>query len=391
MKLLFVVDGRSPIALNWIRYFAGMGDEVHLVSLFHCQPALQLTSLHILPVAFSRAAELGGQAGSGSALKRLAPPGLRTRLRQLFVPRSLPKAAASLDEIIRSIQPDLVHAMRIPYEGMLAAQAVPPGLPLLVSVWGNDFTLHAASSPTLGKLTRQTLARASALHCDCRRDLRLAQVWGYAEEKPGIVLPGGGGIDLAVFHPAEPELETSQPLTLINPRGLRAYVRSDTFFQALPAVLRRYPQARILCPAMLGEAEAERWLQKLNLSGNVTLLPHLNRLEMADAFRKSQIALSISTHDGTPNTLLEAMASGCFPVAGDIEPLREWIASGENGLLVNPADPAALAQAILQAAGASDLRARARLFNLGLVRERAEYRQVMEQARQFYGQIAGRL
>ena len=40
---------------------------------------------------------------------------------------------------------------------------------------------------------------------------------------------------------------------------------------------------------------------------------------MAALFRQAQVMLSITTHDGTPNTLLEGLASGCFPIAGDIE------------------------------------------------------------------------
>ena len=54
LKLLFVVDGRSPIALNWIRYFVDAGHEVHLASMYPCQPDLELASLTIIPVAFSQ-------------------------------------------------------------------------------------------------------------------------------------------------------------------------------------------------------------------------------------------------------------------------------------------------------------------------------------------------
>jgi hypothetical protein len=53
MKILFVADGRSPIALNWLRYFVERGDEVHFASTFACQPDLKLASLELVPVAFS--------------------------------------------------------------------------------------------------------------------------------------------------------------------------------------------------------------------------------------------------------------------------------------------------------------------------------------------------
>ena len=35
-------------------------------------------------------------------------------------------------------------------------------------------------------------------------------------------------------------------------------------------------------------------------------------------------------HDGTPNTLLEGMACGCLPVAGDLDSIREWLKPGQR-------------------------------------------------------------
>ena len=121
-------------------------------------------------------------------------------------------------------------------------------LPLLVSVWGNDFTLHAPSTPWMRQATRRALARADALHSDTQRDLLLASDWGFDPAKPGIVLPGGGGIQLDVFYPPD----TPPGPVVINPRGLRAYVRNDTFFKAVPLVLEQIPEARFLCPTMQG-------------------------------------------------------------------------------------------------------------------------------------------
>jgi len=129
MKLLFVVDGRSPIALNWIRYFVERDHEVHIASMYPCRPDLELASLTIIPVAFSGAVESGGQGSKGAGVKgrllrMIGTPNFRTWMRQRFVPRSLPKVADNLHSLIANLQPDLVHAMRVPYEGMLAALAM---------------------------------------------------------------------------------------------------------------------------------------------------------------------------------------------------------------------------------------------------------------------------
>jgi glycosyltransferase involved in cell wall biosynthesis len=390
MRLLFVVDGRSPIALNWICYFINNGDEVHLVSTFPCQPEAGLASFEFIPVAFSGIKS--NNIASKIISKRVdlphgdrgfsgfVPLRLRTALRQWLGLLTIPEAARRLAIIVDRIKPDIVHAMRIPFEGMLATRA-DLRTPLLISVWGNDFTLHARSNPWMAAYTRQALRGTTSLHTDCRRDLHLAQKWGFASNKPSIVLPGAGGVQLDVFYP--PSERNAMPV-IINPRGFRAYLRSDTFFRAIPLVQAKLPRARFVCPGMAGEPEAQRWLGKTRMYEAVELLPLQSREQMADLFRMAQVAVSPSTHDGTPNTLLEAMACACFPIAGDIESLREWIIPGENGLLVNPGDATALAEAILQAYSDSELLQRASEINLGLIKGRAEYKTVMGRAGEFY-------
>jgi hypothetical protein len=253
MKLLFVADGRSPITVNWLSYLVERGHAVHLVSSYPCAPELELASVHVLPVAFGALAgdtpvlPTVGMSDLPAQVRRLArnaiPTGLRTRIRQWFGPLTLSKAAAELAQIQGEIQPDLVHAMRIPYEGMLAAVAN-LSTPLIISVWGNDFTLHAPSTLLTRRYTRLALQRARALHVDCNRDLRLAREWGFAEQKPSIVLPTSGGIQTDIFYPSE----QGKILTVINPRGFRAYVRNDSFFRAIPTVLRRHPQVQFSVP-----------------------------------------------------------------------------------------------------------------------------------------------
>jgi glycosyltransferase involved in cell wall biosynthesis len=406
MRLLYVADARSPIALNWIRYFVARGDEVHLIS---STPALVasipgLASLSIVPLALTwlhspnaPGSDSSSRQGRGSALitklRHGTSAGVVTDVRYLVSSLEIHRHVKTARQLIGRIRPDLVHAMRIPFEGVLAALAN-DAFPLLTSVWGNDFTLFARRYSTIASLTRRTLKRTDALHCDCRRDLNLAMTFGFDSHKPSIVLPGAGGVQDGVFNLGAPDQNLSRDLNIpasaeviINPRGFRGYVRNDVFFRSIPLILERRPNAVFLCSAMAGNPIAEAWLKKLGIAHAVRLLPGVERVEMAQYFRLAAITVSLSEHDGTPNTLLEAMACGCFPVAGDIETTREWITPGENGLLCDPADPRAAANAILQALEDSHLRERARTINLGLIAERADYKRSMATAAEFYARI----
>jgi glycosyltransferase involved in cell wall biosynthesis len=381
MRILFVADCRSPIAQNWIRHFAARGDEIYLASTFACPAGVDfpINGLEIIPVAFSALKKANQRPGSASARTL----GLRTVIKQWFGPLTIRGAAQRLRGFIERIKPDLIHAMRIPYEGMLAADSA-LGRPLIVSTWGNDFTLHAPSTRLMSHYTRWAMQVADALHADCQRDLRLAREWGFSLEKPGLVIPGNGGVRSDVFYPpAEP---VEEPV-VINPRGFRPYVRNDMFFKAVPLVLARQPNAKFFFASMADESQATQWIRELNISHAVQLLPPLPHAKMAEVFRRAQIIASPSVHDGTPNTLLEGLACGCFPVAGDLESIREWITSNENGLLFDSTSPQSIADAIISALENNNLRENAAGLNQKIIAARAEYRQNMQRAEEFYERV----
>ncbi len=109
---------------------------------------------------------------------------------------------------------------------------------------------------------------------------------------------------------------------------------------------------------------------------------------MWKAYAKAQLTLSISTHDGTPNTLLEAMALGCLPICGDLESIREWIIPGKNGLLIDPSDSVALADAILGALENKILQESAAKWNYELIRLQANLDATREKVKLFYARFA---
>jgi len=247
--------------------------------------------------------------------------------------------------------------------------------------------------------TRRVLGGVAALHVDCRRDARLARDWGFPAGRPVLLLPTNGGIRPKIFHLKESGRAEAmvqglgaippQSPVILNPRGFRSYVRSDTFFRCLPFLLAAQPDAHILCPAMAGVPEAEAWLDRLDLRQSTHLLPRMSPEQMAVLYRRAEVTVSLSEHDGTPNTLLEAMACGCFPVAGDLESIREWIEPDRTGFLVDVNRPEQVAQAVLRALGSPELRREASALNSRSVMELASYDRRMPEVEARYRQLAG--
>lgn len=406
LRVLFIVDYRSEISRGWVQALARLGHAVAVVSTF--PPPAQADSL--IPVtavnlAFSRLVELRsseprvGHIGLGRrVVGRVLSTGSVRRLwhsaNSSLVPLEVRRHRTTVEESVRTFQPDVIHAMRIPYEAVLAT-SLRTAVPILVSTWGNDLTLWAHRRRRMAAATERVLRRADALHCDCHRDVRLAARHGFAAERPTVVLPGGGGVDRRLFRPgrAEPTvlerlgIPTDRPL-VVNPRGIREYVRNDTFLEAWRLVQRTRPDAFAVCVGMAGSAPLDQLRRTLGIEASLRLLPHLAAGDLAEVFRAAQLSVSPSVHDGTPNTLLEAMASACTPVAGDIESIREWITDGENGLLFDASDPASIAAAIDRGLSDDALRSRARHLNAAVIAERADRDQVMERAVEFYRELA---
>lgn len=384
MKIAFVADGRSPTAISWTKYFVDQGHEVHFISSHRANPKTNYTSFHYLPIGFSGITNASNSINVRQKfIKNITTVKFRTFIKQWLTPIMLKNSTKKLSKLFKEIKPDVIHALRIPFEGIVSAKAA-GDTPLIISVWGNDFTLHAKSNRMMKKLTISALQRTNALLADCNRDIREANDLGFNQNKTSLVLPGGGGLDPNVFYENK---MPPPPYQIINPRGLRAYIRNDTFFKAIPLVATKYPNIKFIFPAMEGESEAIKLVNQYKIHSHVDLLQKQTPEQMAKLFQNSVIIASPSEHDGTPNTLLEGMACGCFPIAGNIESIREWITDNENGLLFNVENHLDIAAAIINALENPKLRDKAKNINRGLIKERAIYANVMKQAEFFYNEL----
>ena len=398
MRILLVADGRSPITKNWVRMLSDKENQLFLISTYPAEPIPGVEQQFTLPVGFSSFAgsqvKHAGQTNPSlkNRIVALLRPALM-RVRAIITPLFLGRSQKQLLKIVEQINPDIVHALRIPFEGMLSA-ALPKKIPLIVSIWGNDLSLHTHSSFLMAARTRETLRRADGLMADAASDIQLASEWGLRDKTPSIVVPGSGGLDLDALRNGSNQsimkkfgLPTNCPL-VINPRGFRpGSLHQDVFFRSVPLILESIPNVHFICTGMYGQRQAEKWVSDYGVKEYVSLLPFLPQGELWALFAYSDVYVSLSSHDGTPNSFLEAIACGCFPVVGDIPPLREWIGQGKNGFLVAPRDAHAAAKAVVSALQDQDLRDRAEERNQRIVSERVNIQNVKKIVRDFYQQF----
>ncbi len=250
---------------------------------------------------------------------------------------------------IRLLEPDLVHSMEVQLAGYLTLEAkrrmrsggFPPWL---FSNWGSDIMLFR-KLPEHSVLISEIFKAADGYWSECARDVAIAREYDYA----GCVfdpLPASGSMDLM----ANVSRTSTRSLILIkgyhgwSGRGL--HILSSLYLIA-PSL--RHFRIGVLFPSESTYELVEAIKARTGLA--IAVEPYLP--SHADAMRRmadARVVVGLGISDGISTTLLEAMSAGTFPILADTSCACEWIAAGEDGLIVDPHDTRALATAIERAA-----------------------------------------
>jgi glycosyltransferase involved in cell wall biosynthesis len=133
----------------------------------------------------------------------------------------------------------------------------------------------------------------------------------------------------------------------------------DQLLEAWPAVVARHPAARLL---LVGDGVLQERLEvrarELGVRDSVVFAGLVARERIPATIAAMDVLVHTSLLEGLARVLPQALALGrpCVSVALDGAP--EVVIDGETGFLVEPGDPAALAEAISRLVADPDLRAR---------------------------------
>jgi glycosyltransferase involved in cell wall biosynthesis len=197
------------------------------------------------------------------------------------------------------------------------------------------------------RLLRRTrdraLRRASVVFSPSAYLERFALAWGVDPEHL-VVLPNPAPEipELPTREAARAEIGLDGPLLAFAGR-----LGPQKSLAVALAALRRTPGVTL---AVAGDGPERGALEgrtrELGLDGRVRFLGTLGREHVLRLFRAADASLLSSAWENFPHTIVESLAVGTPVISTAVGGVPEVIREGENGLLVPPADPEALAAAI---------------------------------------------
>jgi glycosyltransferase involved in cell wall biosynthesis len=255
--------------------------------------------------------------------------------------------------LIRTLRPVLVHTVTIKpviYGGIAVRLLRVPSLVSAVSGLGSVFVETDRPKVLVRSLVhglyRLALAHPNSCAIFQNPEDRDRMIGASLVGSKRTVLIRGSGVDVDVFRPAaEPEgvPVAIMPARLVWPKGVREFVEAARILRRSGLEIR---MALVGMPpahnrASVPPAQIESWVDQ----GLIEWWGH--RSDMPQVYASCHIVCLPSFYgEGVPRALIEAAACARPIVTTDIPGCREVVRDRDNGLLVPPRAPEALAEAL---------------------------------------------
>lgn len=310
-------------------------------------------------------------------------PGLYDRLSK-FSERSL---AEIFEEKIKEFKPDVVQSFVLfsACAPILKSMKTYPEIKWIYSAWGNDL-YYFQNEPDYLEDIKRVMPRLDYMFADCKRDHDIARKYGFKGEFLGV-FPGGGGYELI-------------PVEKLNPPAKRKIILikgyQELFGECIPvlkAIADLKPELKNFDIVVFGaEPEVITFIEdsgEFDDWSNFKVLRSIGRSEVLSLMEKARIYIGNSISDGMPNTLLEAIISGAFPIQSNPGGVTaEILEDGRNGLLIKePLNTKEIRSLILKNISEPDLVENAFKYNLEQLRPKLEREYIKKKVLEKYKRV----
>lgn len=351
MKICFLGDAGSIHIQRWCEFFRDNGDTVYLLSFRKGK----IDGVEV--ISLGKDMEVNSSGGNAHYLKKIP----------------------YVKKIIREINPDVVNAHYLTSYGLIGALS---GFkPLIVSTWGSDILVTPYRNVVYKMLTKYVIKKCNLLTSDSEFMTRKIIELGGSEDK---VITAPMGIEPQVFNSSERNRK-DKITSFLSMRTLCENSNIDVIIKAFYKLSNEFNdiELTIVNDGELRE-ELKNMIDELNLNDKVKIFGAVSRERVVSLLKEKDIYVSIPTSDSTSVTLLEAMASGIFPVVSDLPANREWIKDRYNGYILKNISVDELYEAMKNTLNNLDLVNETVIINNKIISERAIWQDNMGRVRDEY-------
>lgn len=251
-------------------------------------------------------------------------------------PLNIWKANKELKSYLQELKPDIIHihqVNRLAYFVTRIAEKL--NIPIVTTAWGSDVLLIPKQNAFFHFLVKQTLKRSTFVTADSEEMI-------FAMKK---IVPVGNYVLLQ--YGIDPIQSKEKEKIIFSNRLHKSLYRIDAVINYFNDFSKKHTDWQLVIGGTGSETEKlKEQVETLGLTEKVTFVGWLQKAANDEWYAKSTIYISIPESDGTSVSVLEAMSAGCIPIVADLPVSREWITSGENGIIEqigeNPFDDALL-------------------------------------------------
>lgn len=326
MKIMMLANPDSTHTRKWVSALYSRGFQIVLFSLSEFDTAFyqEMTGLKFYNAGFNRPLHT-----------------YKGKLRKVWNFLSVSR----LKHIIADERPDILHAHYASSYGLLGAMC--KYHPFVISVWGSDVYEFPRSSFIARRILHYSLSKADVLLSTSKAMAHETLL--YSNKKKQIeVTPFG--TDTAVFFPSPfKSMFDKGDLVVGTVKSLEKVYGLEFLIRAFASVVNNNSQLSLKLLMVGGgscRAELEDLALRLGISGKVKFTGYVDHSKLPEYFNNIDIFVVPSLRESFGVSVLEASSCGVPVIASNTGGLPEVVEAGKSGILVNPADETALANAI---------------------------------------------
>ena len=289
-------------------------------------------------------------------------------------------------KLIKELKPDIVHAHYATSCGLTAW--VCGFHPTVVTVHGSDLTV-GMKSRIWRPLLKKIFEYSDCVNTVSKNLEEMVVSLGISRDKIETLTLG---IDSEKFCFVERAArDPAQGLKLVCTRRLEPVFGHQTIIGALVRLKNKGIKFEM---TFVGDgsllSELKQYTSKVGLDDSVTFAGKVHYDDLPEILARHDVYLSASLWDGTSLSLLEALATGLFPIISDIKANSAWLSHNTDGLLHKVGDADDLAKCIMQLYGNPQLAVSAAGRNRRKVIKHGNRKTNMKRLERIYQELIGR-